>query len=109
MCLTVKKNQLIFLPLPHLNCIRLSAIATSTEENNIEENNTKHWGEDVWIGRAVCKDFGKGFGKFRGHVTDVDDYAGKKGRRLFHVEYEDGDEEWLDAQDTEKILLVSCF
>ena len=63
------------------------------------------WGKDEWIGRSVRKDFG-GYGTFRGRVVDSDENAAKAGQRLFHVVYEDGDDEWIDATELITILTV---
>ena len=65
-------------------------------------------GQDSWVGRAVQKDFGQ-HGIFRGQVTDVDDNSSKAGYRVFHVEYADGDDEWMGAEDLLEILLVCCL
>ena len=63
------------------------------------------WGDDNWIGRTVLKDFGE-YGKFRGQVKDVDDNANKPGYRVFHVVYEDGDDEWMGPKSLQDILTV---
>lgn len=62
-------------------------------------------GDDAWIGQAVVKEF-IGHGKFRGQVTDVDEDSQKEGYRLFHVVYEDGDDEWMHAESVYDILTV---
>ena len=63
-------------------------------------------GDDAWVGHTVTKEFG-GYGKFKGRVTDVDDNEKKSGSRVFHVEYEDDDDEWMGAEDLLRILDVS--
>ena len=67
-------------------------------------------GDDAWIGRTVAKEFGP-HGIFKGQVTDVDDNSKKIGWRVFHVEYEDGDDEWMGAEDLINILVVNivCY
>ena len=75
---------------------------------NSETSDITIWGDDTWIGRHVSKDFGE-FGTFRGKVLDVDDNANKPGYRVFHVLYEDGDEEWMGAKDLQNILLVTII
>jgi len=62
-------------------------------------------GDDAWIGQAVVKEF-VGHGKFQGQVTDVDEDSKKEGYRVFHVVYEDGDHEWMDAESVHAILTV---
>ena len=56
-------------------------------------------GDNAWIGCTICREFGD-HGWFSGRVTDVDDDSKKPGHRVFHVEYEDGDEEWIGAVRT---------
>ena len=67
-------------------------------------------GDDSWIGRVVYKKFGD-LGTFRGTVTDVDDNLSEPGYRVFHVEYEDGDDEWIGPDELINILVVmySCI
>ena len=62
-------------------------------------------GDDAWIGRVVRKDF-PNHDIFTGRVTDVDDNVTKKDYRVFHVVYEDGDDEWIGAADLIEILVV---
>ena len=63
-------------------------------------------GDDAWVGRTVTKKF-DGHGMFKGRVTDVDDDKKKPGWRVFHVEYEDDDDEWMGAEELFGILDVS--
>ena len=68
-------------------------------------------GDDSWIGRELRKKFWTGKGKNRKHatfvgkVTNVDDDADHPGKRLFEVRYDDGDVEWLDAEEINHILI----
>ena len=62
-------------------------------------------GDDAWIGRAVLKKFDS-FGWFRGRVTETDENISKPGYRVFHVEYEDGDDEWMGAEELIGIMSV---
>ena len=62
-------------------------------------------GDDSWVGRDVAKKFGN-LGIFRGRVTGVDDNLNEPGYRLFHVEYEDGDDAWIGPEELIPILVV---
>ena len=57
-----------------------------------------------WIGRKVRKHF-DGHGFFCGHITDLDDNAESSGQNLFKCTYSDGDTEWIDADEVERIML----
>ena len=61
-------------------------------------------GCDDWIGRDVVKKFGE-LGNFTGKVIDVDEHDGKAGCRLFHVVYQDDDDEWLEPTEIQSILV----
>jgi len=63
-------------------------------------------GNDSWIGRAIKKNFGS-LGFFTGRVDGVDDHAKRKGHRLFHITYSDGDDEWIEVDELSKILMPS--
>ena len=64
-------------------------------------------GKDSWIGHMVKKNFGsKRHPKwFTGRVDGVDEHAGHKGHRLFHVTYSDADEEWMEVDELQDIML----
>ena len=69
-----------------------------------KEQNFDHIrGEDHWIGRKVKKYF-EGHGTFNGSVDAVDEDEDENGHRVFHVAYEDGDEEWLEVDELVLIL-----
>ena len=44
------------------------------------------------VGKTVSKYF-KGYGTFMGKIVDLDENEDKYGHQLFHVQYEDGDQE----------------
>ena len=61
--------------------------------------------EESVMGSRVSKSF-KGFdGEFFGTVTDVDDNNDPNGQRLFKIEYDDGDEEWLPLDEMVSLLV----
>lgn len=68
-----------------------------------EQNYDRIRGEDHWIGRKVKKYF-EGHGTFNGSVDAVDEDKDENGHRVFHVAYEDGDEEWLEVDELVLIL-----
>lgn len=65
-------------------------------------------GEDSWIGRVVKANFGE-LGDYMGVVTECDEDAKFPGCRVFHVEFEDGDEAWLGVDEVASILLAPDF
>ena len=65
-------------------------------------------GDDAWIGRAVKANFGE-LGDYMGVVTECDEDAKFPGCRVFHVEFEDGDEAWLGVDEVASILLDPDF
>ena len=65
-------------------------------------------GEDIWMGCNVSKMFydanGKELDIFNGQIVDVDDDADNVGHRIFQVVYEDGDDEWVSAEEIASII-----
>ena len=61
-------------------------------------------GEDLDVGTTVLKMFNGD--PFRGHIESIDTDK-KSGRRLYHIVYEDGDEEDLHHNECVSILVDS--
>ena len=57
----------------------------------------------TWIGKTVTKYF-KGFGWFRGTIKSLD--RSPDGRPLYHIAYEDGDEEDLEAWEVRELTVL---
>lgn len=72
--------------------------------DSLEQRFNSIRGEDEWIGRRVKKEFGK-HGIFFGRVTNVDDDSANDGHRIFECTYDDGDVEWIGADEVADILL----
>ena len=83
----------------------LLAESTTIQNTGRLDSANRIRGEDAWIGRKVQANFGN-HGDFYGVVTAVDDDAQNPGHRLFHVDFEDGDEAWLGVDEVSSILLA---
>ena len=62
-------------------------------------------GSDSWLGRTIYKDFGA-HDIFKGRVNDVEENSSKNGHHVFHVVYEDDDDEWMEPDELAQLLSV---
>ena len=86
-------------------CALFHFLSIPDNSEYVEESFNRIRGEDRWIGRKVKKYF-EGHDNFNGTIDAADEDEDENDHRIFHVVFEDGDDEWMGADELAEILSV---